>query len=105
MIILGASMTPQLQVGLEGWVFHRPDQWFGKGWGSYDIHLPSTDFFRKQIYNQEIHKILGRNVEMYGLEIWCHLGDSMLDFLHFNKMKVGGGEFQLGVSMDVTQLY
>lgn len=42
---------------------------------------------------------------MYGLEIWCHLGDSMLDFLHFNKMKVGGGEFQLGVSMDVTQLY
>lgn len=29
----------------------------------------------------------------------------MLDFLHFNKMKVGAGEFQLGVSMDVTQLY
>lgn len=68
MIILGASMTPQLQVGLEGWVFHRPDQWFGKGWGSYDIHLPSTEFFTKQIYNQEIHKI--HKAEMLKCMVW-----------------------------------
>ena len=38
MIILGASMTPQLQVGLEGWVRM-----------TY-ISIPSTEFFTKQIY-------------------------------------------------------
>lgn len=38
MIILGASMTPQLQVGLEGWV---PMTY---------ISIPSTEFFTKQIY-------------------------------------------------------
>lgn len=59
MIILGASMTPQLQVGLEGW-------------GSYDIHLDpfhrifhETDIY---LYNQEIHKI--HKAEMLKCMVW-----------------------------------
>ena len=69
MIILGASMTPQLQVGLEGWVFHRPDQWFGKWWGSYDIHLPSTEFFTKQIYTYITKKSI-RSIRPKCWNVW-----------------------------------